>query len=73
MKFLNKGIDAINLASVFRDKSVTDEVLVYFKEQERPIITYEYTNTIAGKIFNFSSVLSNLDIHAFLDNPPDCN
>jgi hypothetical protein len=48
-------------------------VPVYFREQEPPIITYEYTNTIAGKIFNVSSALSNLDIHAFLDNPPDCN
>ena len=37
------------------------------------MITYEYTNTIAGKILNFSSALSNLDIRAFLENPPDCN
>ena len=73
LKFLNKGIGAINLASIFRDKSVIDEVPLFFKEQEPPIITYEYTNTIAGKIFNFSSALSNLDIHAFLDNPPDCD
>ena len=73
MKFLNKGIDAINLASVFRDKSATDQVTVYFKKQIPPVITYEYTNTIAGKILNFSSALSNLDIRAFLENPPDCN
>jgi hypothetical protein len=45
----------------------------YFKEQDPLVITYEYTNTIAGKIFNFSSALSNLDIRAFLDNPLDCN
>ena len=73
LKFLNKGIDAINLASVFRDKSATDQVPEYFKGQDPPMITYEYTNTIAGKILNFSSALSNLDIRDFLENPPDCN
>ena len=61
LDFINKGIDAVNLPSILRSKSVTETVLTYFKEKEPPIISYTYTKTIASKIFNFSSTLSDLD------------
>ena len=54
LDFLNKGIDAVNLSSILRSKSVIETVPTYFKEKEPPIISYTYTNTIANKIFNFS-------------------
>ena len=44
----------------------------YFKEKEPPIISYTYTKTIANKIFNFSSTLSDLDYHQFHNNPSQC-
>ena len=44
----------------------------YFKEKEPPIISYTYTKTIASKIFNFPSTLSDLDYHQFHNNPSKC-
>ena len=57
LDFINKGIDAVNLPSILRSKSVTETVPTYFKEKEPPIISYTYTKTI----FNFSSTLLDLD------------
>ena len=72
LAFINKGIDAVNLPSILRSKSVTETVPTYFKEKESPIISYTHTKTIAGKIFNFSSTLSDLDYHQFHNNPSQC-
>ena len=40
LNFINKGIDAVNLPSIFRSKSVTETVSTYFKEKEPPMISY---------------------------------
>ena len=72
IKFLHKGIDAINLPQLLRSQSVMDKIPAYFKDKEPPIISYQYTNTVANKLFNFSSTLSNLDITNYLSNPQHC-
>ena len=72
VKFLHKGIDAINLPQLLRSQSVMDKIPAYFKDKEPPIISYQYTNTVANKLFNFSSTLSNLDITNYLSNPQHC-
>ena len=40
LDFITKGIDAVNLPSILRSKSVTETVPTYFKEKEPPIISY---------------------------------
>ena len=52
-----------------------DKIPANFKDKEPPIISYQYTNTVANKQFNFSSTLSNLDITYYLSNPQhsQCN
>ena len=70
--FIKKGIDAVNLPSILRSKSVIETVPTYFKEKEPPIISYTYTKTIANKIFNFSSTLSDLDYRQYHNNPSQC-
>ena len=72
LDFINKGIDAVNLPSTLRSKTVTQTVSAYFKEKEPPIISYTYTKTITSKIFNFSSTLLDLDYHQFHNNPSPC-
>ena len=72
IKFLHKGIDAINLPQLLRSQSVMDKIPAYFKDKEPPIISYPYTNTVANKLFNFSSTLSNLDFTNYLSNPQHC-
>ena len=71
-EYLHKGIDAINLPSLLRSKLVTNKVPAYFKNREPPIISYHYTNTVASKVFNFSSTLSNLNVKNYLSSPKSC-
>ena len=72
IKFMNKAKDAIKLLAILRLKSVTERIPVYFRNKEPPIISYEYTNTIARKPFNFASTFSNLDITNYLSSPHSC-
>ena len=44
--FINKGIDFIDLPSIFRDKSVQSSIPNYFKNCEVPIICYKYNKPI---------------------------
>ena len=61
-----------NLPAILRSKSATEKIPTYFTNKEPPIISYEYTNTIASKLFNFASTLSDLDITDYLANPQSC-
>ena len=72
IKFLHKGIDFINLPQLLRSQSVMDKIPAYFKDKEPSIISYQYTHTVASKLFNFSSTLSNLDITNYFSNPQYC-
>ena len=38
IRFLHKGIDAINLPQLLRSQSVMDKIPAYFKDKEPPII-----------------------------------
>ena len=62
--FINKGIDFIDLPSIFQDKSVIQSIPTYFQNSEPPIICYKYNKPIRNTIFNFSKLVSDLDIHA---------
>ena len=60
--FINKGMDFIDLPSIFRDKSVQSSIPNYFKNCEVPIICYKYNKPIRGDIFNFNKLVSDLNI-----------
>ena len=62
--FINKGIDFIDLPSIFQDKSVIQSIPTYFQNSEPPIICYKYNKPIRNTIFNFKKLVSDLDIHA---------
>ena len=66
--FNNKGIDFIDLPSIFQDKSVTSSKPDYFKNSEPPSICYKYNKPIRNILFNFNKHWSDLDIDA---NTPD--
>ena len=72
IKFLNKAVDAINLPALLRSTSVTNKIPVYFKDKEPPIVSYEYTSTVASKRFTFATVLSNLNVSEYLSYPQTC-
>ena len=62
--FINKGIDFIDLPSIFQDKSVIQSIPTYFQNSEPPIICYKYNKPIRNTIFNFNKLVYDLDIHA---------
>ena len=62
IKFFNKVVDAINLSALLRLTPVTDKIPVYFKDKEPRIVSYTFTSTVARKLFNFASTLSNLNV-----------
>ena len=72
VKFLNKAVDAIYLPTLLLSTSVIDKVPVYFRDKEPPIVSYEYTGTVASKIFNCAPALSNLNVSEYLSNPQTC-
>ena len=72
IKFFNEAIDSINLPALLRSTSVTDKIPVYFRDKEPPIVSYEYTSTIARKAFDFAPALSNLNVFEYLSNPQTC-
>ena len=45
------------------------KIPVYFIDKEPPIVSYEYTSTVASKLFNFAPTLSNLNVSEHLSNP----
>ena len=62
--FINKGIEFIDLPSIFKDRFVTSSIPAYFQNSEPPIICYKYNKPIRNTVFNFNKLVSDLDIHA---------
>ena len=60
--FINKGINFIDLPSIFRDNTVESSIPDYFENREPPIICYKYNKPIRSTIFNFNKLVATLDI-----------
>ena len=60
--FINKGIEFIDLPSIFRDSNVISAIPSYFENTESPIICYKYNKPIRNTILNFNKLVSDLDI-----------
>ena len=51
IQFVNKGIEFINLPSIFKDKSVISSIPTYFENKESPIICHKYNTPICSTVF----------------------
>ena len=60
--FINKGIEFIDLPSIFRDNNAISTIPSYFENTESPIICYKYNKHIRNTILNFNKLVSELDI-----------
>ena len=68
--FIHKGIEFIDLHSIFKDNSVISSIPNYFNNSETHIICYKYNKPICYKynkpirstIFNFNKIVNDLDI-----------
>ena len=65
IQFVNKGIEFINLPSIFKDKSVISNRYViptYFENKESPFICYKYNKPIRSTVLNYNKLVTELDI-----------
>ena len=60
--FINKGVEFIDLHSIFRDNTIISSILSYFENTESPIICYKYNKPIRNTILNFNKLVSDFDI-----------
>ena len=60
--FTNKGINFIDLPSIFRDKTVESSIPDYFEIKEPFIICYKYNKPFRFTILNFNKLVADLDI-----------
>ena len=71
--FINKGIDFIDLQSIFRDSKVVESVPLYFKNLEPPIICYKYNKPIRSFIFNYNKIVADLNINSTTPTTCECS
>ena len=64
--FINKGMDFIDLPSIFRDKTVQSSIPNHFKNCDVPIICCKYKKPIRGVIFNFNKFVFDLSLVGWL-------
>ena len=55
IQFVNKGIEFINLPSIFKDKSVISSIPTYFENKESPIICYKYNKPIRCTVLTITN------------------
>ena len=77
IKFVNKGIDMINIGKILNEKTVINALPYQFDKSENISTIYKLNKTIRSKIFNHKSFLQNLDttklLEEFNDLHCECN
>ena len=43
------------------------------RDKEPSIVSFEYTSTVASKLFNFAPALSNFNVSEYLSDPQTCH
>ena len=62
VQFVNKGIEFINLPSIFKNKSVISSIPTIHDIKEWPIICYKYNKPIRSTVLNYNKLVTELDI-----------
>ena len=65
---INKGMEFIDLYSIFKHNLVISSIPNCFNNSETPIICYKYYKPIRSTIFNFNKIVTDINIDV---NTPD--
>ena len=66
--FINKGMEFIDLHSIFKDNSVIYSIPNYFNNSETPIICYKYNKPIRYTIVNVNKIVADMSIDSNTPN-----
>ena len=55
IQFVNKGIEFINLPSIFENKAAISSIPTYFENKESPIICYKYNKPIRSTVLTITN------------------
>ena len=72
IKFINQGLDLLNISNIFRDHRVASKIPQYFENLDPPLICYQYKNPIRNIIFNYNQVTSDPDVQSSIQSPCSC-
>ena len=72
IKFINEGMDLLNISNIFRDHRVASKIPQYFENVDPPLICYQYTNLIRNIIFNYNQVTSDPDVRSSIQSSCSC-
>ena len=70
--FHNKGVEMLNLPRILHSKRVSRSVPTFLSTTDPPTVSYSYSNTISGKVFNFRKAIKHLDFSVGT-NDMSCN
>ena len=72
--FINKGIEFIDLPSIFKDRSVSSSIPTYFQSSEPPIICYKYNKPLRNTVnlFLILTFMQTLLSHEIVKIPNLC-
>ena len=59
----------LSMPLTFQHSYNKNQSLTNFQFKEPLIVSYEFTSTVARKLFNFAPTLSNLNVSEYLSNP----
>ena len=71
IKYVNKGFDFVNIAGIFNDHSVKEQIPGYFDNTELPLICYIYKKSTRKFVFNYSQLCKDVNISE--NTPTSCN
>ena len=61
IKFVNKGLESMNLKKILKNDQVMDCIPGNFKFRETPVVVYKYSRTIRSRIFNYKEVFEDFN------------
>ena len=61
-------MEMVNLSQIVHNKPVKKSIPNFIQNQTPPTISYSYTKTIAGKVFNFKQTIKDLDFEIGTSN-----
>ena len=67
-----KGMESIDLHSIFKDSLVISSIPKHFNNSETPIICYKYNKPIWSTIFKFYKIVTDINIDSNTTDSWDC-